>query len=126
MEYLKSKTVKELKSIAQDMGMPFTNRVLKADLISAIEENIEKAHAVALDMNAAKSVETFEIDGMTFTGLNAKLMQNHMEMIRRYNPSLKRDKDGFIILTPAQRRRIHKKDRSFGKKIGFFKEAATA
>lgn len=131
-------TVKELKSIAQDMGMPFTNRVLKADLISAIEENIEKAHAVALDDDwdfeilkrtearidrdhaeaLAMNDSTYTIPGTdtVLRGDTARIMIYHMTNVHRFNPSEFRDSDGRIRLTPKQIKRCAKKLRRFMKR----------
>lgn len=43
------------------MDMPFTNRVLKADLIDAIKENIERAHVRAIEDEAFRqeSIPTY-------------------------------------------------------------------
>lgn len=54
----------------------------------------------------------------TFTGEPALILERHGRAVKRFNPTMSRDRDGKVILTPKQRKRIHKKDRSFARKIG--------
>jgi hypothetical protein len=59
------------------------------------------------------------IEIMTLTGDSARVMEYHIKNVKRFNPGMVRDRDGMVILTAKQRRRVQKKDRSFARKIGF-------
>lgn len=127
MDYLNKMTVKELIEVGKRMQLVSPlSRMRKAELVKLISGMIEEYHSDALKMNESyKSEATYVMlmsDGteMKFNGLSALMMQFHNRAVRRFNPSMNRDKKGFVKLTPKQRRRIHKKDRAYGHKIGFF------
>lgn len=124
-KYLSKTTVKELREIAKRMDLKIPgvalSRATKDLLVTGIDALVE------VDWNAAEdeapSHDTykaphFEYAGVVWTGPTATLLRKHDEMLRRYNPSLRRNKEGQIILTAKQRRRIHKKDRRNMKRLG--------
>lgn len=104
----------------------------KARKDASTPEAIETAHEEALNMDAQMSVDQidsyesphFEYAGVVWSGPTATLLRKHDEMLRRYNPSMRRDKKDQIVLTPKQRRRIHKKDRRNMKRLGLWENAA--
>lgn len=55
----------------------------------------------------------------TLTGDSALVMERHNRNIKRYNPNMVRDRDGKVVLTAKQRRRIQKNLRKYSRKIGF-------
>lgn len=82
-------------------------------------------HIEALEMNDnLYESPHYEYAGVKWTGPVAVMLRKHDEMLRRYNPTLRRDKEGQIILTAKQRRRIHKKDRRNSKRLGLWENAA--
>lgn len=123
-EYLNKMTVKELREIAKRMDLKIPgvalSRATKDLLVSGIDALIEvdwnEAEDTASEMEERE--ETFEYAGVVWTGPTAKLLKAHDEMLRRFNPSMRRDKNGQVVLTPAQRRRLHKKDRRNTKRLG--------
>lgn len=171
MGYLSKMTVKSLKEIADRMDVPYPYRVLKADLIDRIEQQISRDYDRAVeddqyidslhtDSPLVIDTEEFPMDHKQFTvwynrhggidSFNVKRALNsdhsealemnkptflipgsdititdpasvfilgiHYKALMRYNPTLKRDGKGQVILTPAQRRRLHKRDRKAMKK----------
>lgn len=112
-------TVPVLKEIASRMGVDIPSKTKKADIINAIMVHVEVAHNEAAKMNA---VVTYTVEGtnVTFSGVSAQFMIEHERRVKRYNPLLKRDKGGSVILTAKQYRRVQKKDRKFAKKLGLF------
>lgn len=123
-EYLNTMTVRALQEIAKREGIKGLSAMRKSDLINILTETINGWHIVALDMNATmvQAKQTYTVPGTTatFYGAEAELLINHENRVRRYNPTMARDKDGKVILTPKQRRRVGKKTktqyaRMFGK-----------
>lgn len=47
------------------------------------------------------------------------ILKAHDKAIRRFNPTMARDKSGSVILTAAQRRRVQKANLKLGRKLGF-------
>lgn len=78
-----------------------------------IRAAIERDRVEALDMNAAMTTDekTYTVPGTTvvYRGEQATLLINHENRVKRYNPTLARRKDGKVILTAKQRRRVGKK-----------------
>lgn len=100
------------------MGISIPSKTRKLDIISAIMAHIEVAQNEALTMNATYTIPDSDV---TFSGAVALFLISHEKRVKRYNPLFKRDKSGNVILTPKQRRRIHKKDRK-----QFYSEVANA
>lgn len=117
MDHLKSMTVADLKAIANRMSVPFNSRIKKADLVEAISSQIEKDHIRAIEDDAflfptmTTDEKTYTVPGtnVVFRGEQATLLINHENRVKRYNPTMARRKDGKVILTAKQRRRIGKK-----------------
>lgn len=59
------------------------------------------------------------IEIMTLTGDSARVMEYHIKSVKRFNPGMVRDKDGNVILTAKQRKRVQKKSHAYARKIGF-------
>lgn len=82
---------------------------------------IEADHVEALSMNNPEA--TYDITDKngnvlaTLTGVSAEFMIQHMRRVQRFNPLLRKDKSGKVVLTPKQRRRVHKKDRKVAKTL---------
>jgi protein-tyrosine-phosphatase len=130
-DHLNKMTVKDLREIAKRAGVKIPgvalSRATKDLLVSGIDA------MVAVDWNEAKDIDAamasneathFEYAGVVWTGPSATLLRKHVEMLRRFNPSMRRDKRGKIVLTPKQRRRIHKNDRRNTKRLGLMENAA--
>lgn len=136
MNYLSKMTVKELREIAKRMGLKIPgvamSKATKDLLVSGIDALIEvdwnEAEDIAATMSVAQidSYESphFEYAGVVWSGPTATLLRKHDEMLRRFNPAMRRDKKDQIVLTPKQRRRIHKKDRRNMKRLGLWENAA--
>lgn len=134
-EYLNKMTVKDLREIAKRMDLKIPgvalSRATKDLLVSGIDALVEVDWNEAEDIEAAMAVSRidsyeaphFEYAGVVWSGPTATLLQKHDEMLRRYNPSMRRDKNGQIVLTPKQRRRIHKNDHRNMKRLGLFVNA---
>lgn len=91
-------------------------------------ENTIKAMApeYAEEIHKAEQIETFTIPGTDIIITDPTVvgvLKTHFNAVKRFNPTLKRDKSGMVILTPAQRRRIHKHDNRLAKKLGVFANA---
>lgn len=120
MNYLSKMTVKELREVAERMGVYLQSKVKKDTIIFLIESRIENLHTEALEMNTT----TFIIPGtdMEITDpASIKVLEGHFKAVRRFNPTLKKDKSGMVILTPKQRRRVQKHDRKMAKKVELIK-----
>jgi hypothetical protein len=126
---LKNMTVPNLKALAKDMNVPINSKMRKDDLIAVIKVQIELDHVKALEDDSFLSEElVVEFDVPTvfapkksdFRELTDKVLEFHFKALHRFNPSEKKDKRGNVIVTAAQRRRLHKKVNSYAKKIGFF------
>lgn len=121
MNYLNKMTVKELREIAGRMDVYLQSKVKKDTIVFLIEARIENLHAEALEMNKVNETYTIPGTGVVITDpASVVILKAHEKAVRRFNPSFKRDKSGKVILTPKQRRRVHKNDRKVGKKIGLF------
>lgn len=119
MNYLNKMTVKELIEVGRRMELVSPlNRMRKAELVKLLSGMIEEYHTEALGMNKSYKSPHFEYAGVMWTGPTAELLKAHDDMLRRFNPSMRRNKKGQIVLTPKQRRRIHKKDRRNMKRLG--------
>lgn len=126
---LSKMTVKELKETAQRMNVPFHARILKADLVAAIKTQIELDHTRALEDEAFRNetepdTYTIEIEGrepvVITDRVSVTILKNHEKCVRRFNPTMKRDKNGMVILTPKQRRRVQKHTHKLAKKEGLY------
>ncbi|HEY6020767.1 MAG TPA: SAP domain-containing protein [Candidatus Paceibacterota bacterium] len=111
-------TVKELIEIAKRMNLTYSG-VKKADLVNKITEHIDGWHVIALDMNRAMG-PVYKVGEVEFTGKTATFLIEHDKRIKRFNPTMARDKKGYVRLTPKQRRRVHKKDKAFFKSLGLY------
>ena len=121
VEYLSKMTVKELIEVGKRMQLVSPlSRMRKAELVKLISGMIEEYHSDALKMN--ESLTTFTLPGtdIVLTGKSARVMRHHMASVKRFNPTLKRDKDGLVILSAKQRRRVQKNTRRYAKGIGFY------
>ena len=120
VEYLNTLSVKTLREIAARMNVKGRSTMDKATLIGAIGTVINIDHDEALEMN--ESLTTFTLPGtdIVLTGKSARVMRHHMASVKRFNPTLKRDKDGLVILSAKQRRRVQKNTRRYAKGIGFY------
>src|SRR5690242_11425704 len=100
-EYLNAQTVKTLREIAkQDGTIPGYSTMKKQDLIRSIEYRMVAAQDEAIKENASRNPETtYTIPGTDFvlTGIPALVMIRHEKNVRRYNPTMKRDRDGKVI-----------------------------
>lgn len=198
MNYLSKMTVKELREVAERMGVYLQSKVKKDTIIFLIESRIENLHTEALDMNntytcqlcgekvqildqpehmiaehttlhtdnpividteefpmdhgqftvwydrhggidsfdvnnamASDHAEALEMNTTTFIipGTDVEItdpasimvLEGHFKAVRRFNPTLKKDKSGMVILTPKQRRRVQKHDRKMAKKVELIK-----
>lgn len=120
-------TVADLKGIADRMATPYTSRIRKADLVNAIMMQIDMDQSEAIRMNEemfSLEEDEFMFAGILWTGKIAKMLRFNDTAVKRYNPTAKRGKDGVVILTAKQKRRINKKARHFGKTIGFWEVSA--
>lgn len=119
-------TVASLREIAKRADAPINSRMVKADIVNAIMVKVELDHTRAIeDDKEMYSLREDEYmlpigngESILLDGYAGKMMNYHMKGVRRFNPSERRDKNGAIVLTPRQRRRIHKNDRTYAKKIG--------
>lgn len=114
-------TVADLKGIADRMATPYASRIRKADLVNAIMMQIDMDQSEAIQMDEemfSVKKDEFMFAGILWTGKPAQMLRFHDTAVRRYNPTFKKGKDGMVILTAKQRKRIHKKDRVFSKRIG--------
>ncbi len=110
-DYLNTLTVKRLREIAKQMQLTGYSKANKDDLIRLINDEVAIIH-----IEAEMSAEDYYVfDGVAFYGDLATMMRIHDKAVRRFNPSMRRDKSGKIVLTPAQRRRVHKHDRKASK-----------
>lgn len=135
MNYLAKMTVVELKSVADRMAVPYASRIKKADLIELIKDGIEFAHLRANE-DAAWMAETDTptytlrddngTEIITVTGDSALIMIAHEKNVKRYNPGMVKDRNGKVILTAKQRKRITKKMHSYARKIGFLSPKVAA
>src|ERR1044071_1338924 len=106
-EYLNKMTVKELTEIAKQMSLTYSG-LKKAELIAKLDEYISGWHVIALDMeaeyskeiarlveeNAALNAETFVLEnGIVLTGVNAVYMKGHHKAVKRFNPTMERDRN---------------------------------
>lgn len=147
MDYLKSKTVKELIEVCKRMGIAHSG-MRKAELVQHVAFHVDAEHGEALALVAKTAKRNQELDkvfqmddhsaalemnedivrddefmhaGVLWTGPWATVLKAHDKMLRRFNPDLTRDKNGMVKLTPKQRRRIHKNDRRNSKRFGLEK-----
>lgn len=113
-------SVKDLREIAVRMNIVGRSTMKKGELVHAITLSV-LSWADEAFRNAEQEV-TYNVpdSDIVLTGMNARIMIEHMRNIRRFNPTLKRDKEGVVILTPKQQKRVHKKLRSFGRKVGLY------
>lgn len=120
VEYLNTLTVKQLREIGKRMDICILSSMRKAELVQVISDMIDFDHGTALEMN--ESLTTFTLPGtdIVLTGKSAMVMRHHMASVKRFNPTLKRDKDGLVILSAKQRRRVQKNTRRYAKGIGFY------
>ena len=83
-----------------------------------VNKALASDHSEALEMNET----TFTLPGtdIVLTGKSAMVMRHHMASVKRFNPSVKRDKDGVVILSAKQRRRVQKNTHKYAKAIGFY------
>lgn len=91
-------------------------------------ENTIKAMApeYAEEIHKAEQIETFTIPNTNTVITDpacVAVLKAHFKAVKRFNPTLKRDKDGKVILTPKQRRRVHKTDRRIAKRLGLYANA---
>jgi len=123
-EYLNAQTVSTLREIAkQDGTIPGYSKMRKQELITAIEYRMVAAHDEAIKEDGERNPEaTYTVPGtdVTLTGSAAMVMIRHERNVRRYNPTMKRNRDGAVILSRKQIRRCSKKLRKYAKEIGFF------
>jgi hypothetical protein len=80
----------------------------------------------AEEIHKAEQIETFTIpntDIVITDPASVIVLKAHFKAVKRFNPTLKRDKGGKVILTAKQRRRIHKTDRKVAKKMGLYTNA---
>lgn len=119
-DYLSKLTVKDLEGILRQMGAKGFYGLRKAGLIDVIMVQIEIDHSEALRMDEEMISYTVPGTDVTLTGIPALVMIRHEKNVRRYNPTMARDRDGKVILTAKQRRRIQKKDRKYGKQVGLY------
>lgn len=116
-EYLNSLNVKALREIAkQDGTIPGYSAMRKQELITAIEYRMVAAQDEAIKEAAERNPEvSYTVPGtdVVLTGDAARIMIRHEVNVRRFNPTLKRDKSGKVILTAKQQRRCAKKLRKF-------------
>jgi hypothetical protein len=117
--YLTKYTLVELREIAKRMDVAGRSTAKKGALVHLIAADILGWMDEALEMN-----ETYRDDyivpgtDIVLNGKSGQVMRYHMENVKRFNPLLRRDKDGIVVLTAKQRRRVPKKIRAFAKKIG--------
>jgi hypothetical protein len=123
-EYLNAQTVSTLREIAkQDGTIPGYSKLRKQELITAIEYRMVVAHDEAIKEDAERNPEaTYTVPGTDFvlTGIPALVMIRHEKNVRRYNPTMKRDRNGMVILSAKQKRRCAKKLRKYGKEVGMY------
>jgi hypothetical protein len=113
-DYLSKLTVKDLRELAKRLGFKGYSSLKKDLLVAEITMTIDMVHGEALEMNEAFKPEityTIPDTDITLTGQSAVFLINHDRRVRRYNPSFRRAKNGTVVLTAKQRRRIAKKDR---------------
>lgn len=122
--YLSKMTVKNLREIADRMGIKFGSKALKSEIVSVLSVEIHNDYVEAFNMNEAMVTYTIEGTDIVLAGRGALVMIHHMNAVKRFNPTLRRDKKGFVILTAKQLKRVNKKNRSYAKSIGFFELAA--
>lgn len=109
MSHLKSMTVKELKDVAERMSLPFPSRILKADLISMIETQVEKDH-----------VRGFEDEAFRQESATTVAPKEIGMGIERRIDAYAAQVGGLGGLTPRQMRRINKKVNQLHKRRGTF------
>jgi hypothetical protein len=121
-------TVKELREVGKRMELVSPLYKMKKDeLVKLISGMIEEYHSEALRMDEemfSLKEDEFMFAGVLWSGKIAKMLRFNDTAIKRYNPTAKRGKDGVVILTAKQKRRINKKARHFGKTIGFWEVSA--
>lgn len=71
---------------------------------------------------------TIEIEGRDSVVItdpsSVAILKNHEKAVRRFNPTMKRRKNGQVILTDKQRRRVQKHTYKLAKKLGLYEVAA--
>ncbi len=132
-DYLNTLTVKRLREIAKQMQLTGYSKANKDVLITMIDDDVAMVHIDAQQakdefdkavdilpsnehIDAEMNAEDYYVfDGVAYYGDLATMMRIHDKAVRRFNPSMRRDKSGKVVLTPAQRRRVHKHDRKASK-----------
>jgi hypothetical protein len=110
MSHLKSMTVKELKDVAERMSLPFPSRILKADLISMIETQVQKDHVRAIED------EAFRQESAPATVAPKEIGMGIERRMAAYSAQV----GGLAGLTARQCRRIDKKANQLLKRRGTF------
>lgn len=109
---LTAQTVNTLQALAKQHDVAGRSKMRKPELIAAL----------GAIRDAAKPVDTFTIPGTatTVSGIAADVLRHHYAARERYT------KDGRKNLTPAQRRRLHKKTNHYAAKVGFIQPKVKA
>lgn len=127
MNYLSEMTVKTLREVAKQAGLKGYSTMKKDALVSILTKLVLSDIEEAMDENVSRmnAELTYTVPGtdVTLTGSAAMVMIRHERNVRRYNPTMKRNRDGAVILSRKQIRRCSKKLRKYAKEIGFFAEA---
>lgn len=65
--------------------------------------------------------EALQMDAkITSRRVYVAMIKGHQNFVKRFNPSMRRDRDGMVVLTAKQRRRVHKNDRKLAKRLGMY------
>ncbi len=140
VDYLNTLTIKALKEIAKQAGLKGYSAAKKDALVTMVDNEAAAVHSdaqqakdeftnaleilneafppsneeIEAEMNAE---DTYEFDGAVYYGDIATMLRVHDKAVRRFNPTMRRDKAGMVVLTPRQRRRVHKHDRKASKSL---------
>lgn len=107
-------TVPELRKLAAEHNVTGRSKMAKPALLAALGE-VQRSARAERERMVEKVEDSFTIPGtgVTLTGTSADVMRHHYAGLARYR------KDGRKNLTPAQRRRLHKKTNSYARSAGF-------